>query len=69
MRIAMPTPISKQHGCKVAWSLYATRQEADQAAEVAKHNAKIDEDLGFDWGYMIPGEVLEVDGGFEVCHS
>ena len=67
-RKSMPDAISRRCGSKVAWSVYSTREEAEQAASVAKHNARIDESYGYDWGFATPGEITKVEGGFEVCH-
>jgi hypothetical protein len=67
-RLPMPTPISKRSGGKLGWSMYATRPEAERAAEIARHNARLDEAQGYDWGFCTPGEITARPGGFEVSH-
>lgn len=67
-------------GCKVSWYYYAREADARHAAEAAVHNGKIQEGLGYDFGYCCPGEVRkmpddnpapygkpELKGLWEVC--
>ena len=62
-----PESISAGYGCKVSWRTYKTRVEAELCALAAKHNARRDEALGYDFGFCIPGEIKETkDGLFEV---
>jgi hypothetical protein len=56
-------------GCKVGWRTYDTLEDAEKCAEAARWNARIKEDLGYDFGYCAPGSITKVsDGsGYEVC--
>jgi Neuraminidase (sialidase) len=59
-------------GCKVSWYYYAKKEDAEKAAEVAKHNAAIQWELGYDFGYCSPGSIRLSDwedykGLYEVC--
>lgn len=53
-------------GCKVAWLTYPTRELAEEAAKVAKEEAKYRAAQGYDFGYQSPGSIREVNGEFEV---
>lgn len=73
---AYPEPVMRRGGCKVSWNYYRTEEEAKACAEAAKHNADIQETLGYDFGYCCPGSITpmgaEAWGGkyaglFEVC--
>lgn len=66
---SMPKPIKTVVGSKVSWKTYATIDEAMQAASVARHNAEIDEAMGYDFGFMSPGEIKKTDEGYEVVCS
>lgn len=61
-----PEPKSSRSGCKVSWNTYETEAEAKVCAEAAKHNARIKEAEGFDFGYQCPGFIRKVDDGYEV---
>jgi len=60
-------------GCKVSWYYYKDRADADAAAIVARHNALIQQELGYDFGYCWPGSVHPAHenskhaGLWEVC--
>ena len=55
-------------GIKVGWRIYKSRKVAEACAEVAKFNAVIAEELGYDFGYQCPGSITTLeDGRFEVC--
>lgn len=55
-------------GCKVGWRRYTKKADAKACAEAAKHNAAIDRDLGYDFGFCTPGSIETLkDGRFEVC--
>ncbi len=54
-------------GCKVSWYIYAKREDAETAAIAAQHNATIQSELGYDFGYCSPGSIEQVGGGWEVC--
>jgi hypothetical protein len=58
-----PAFVSRRTGCKVSWLRYKTLAEAEQASDAAKHNAKIVANLGFDFGYQSPGEIIKMDSG------
>lgn len=60
----LPPHAAYRGGCKVSFRYYKTEEEANAAAEIAKHNARIDRSLGYDFGYMCPGDVrlIEHDG-------
>lgn len=68
-----PTPVKFRSGCKVSWKYYTTREEAEEAAKAARHNAEIQWSLGYDFGYCSPGSITEVKaeceykGLYEVC--
>ena len=60
--------VRERSGCKVGWRTYATREEAEVCSEAAKHNAKLDAALGYDFGYQAPGSIsTNSDGTFTVC--
>lgn len=62
------TPTATRGGCKVGWATFATKEEADKAAEWAKAEAAIKAGMGYDFGYQVPGGVTPTkDGQFEVC--
>ena len=56
-----PKPLSTRSGCKVAWYTYATKAEAEAAAEVAVSEAIRKAALGYDFGWCSPGEVRGTD--------
>jgi hypothetical protein len=65
----MPYPsnyVALRSGSKVGWRTYATREDAEACAKAARHNARIQEEYGFDFGFQCPGEIREVAAGFEV---
>jgi hypothetical protein len=54
-------------GNKVGWRIYSKREDAEACAEAAKHNARIQASLGYDFGYQSPGSITELpDGRYEV---
>lgn len=62
-----PSAQNVEHGCKVSWRTYTDQHDAETCAEAAKHNARLDEALGYDFGFAIPGEIKETeDGRFRV---
>lgn len=66
--MAYPPAEKIRCGCKVSWHTYATKAEAEACAEAARHNARIDSALGYDFGYCCPGSIGENrDGTFTVC--
>lgn len=55
-------------GCKVSWLYYKTREEAEEAAKAAEHNAVLYMQRGYDFGYCSPGSIDETDDNlFKVC--
>jgi hypothetical protein len=63
-------------GIKVCWLYYKNRDDARTASMAAVHNARVQESLGYDFGYCAPGSIEQVDssrgmperiGMFEVC--
>lgn len=65
-------------GIKVSWYYYASEADAKKASEAARHNAQIQWNLGYDFGYQSPGHVVlmgnpepygrkELAGLYEVC--
>ena len=63
-----PTPDATRGGCKVGWYLYRDHDAAKACAEAARHNARIQEGLGFDFGFQTPGNlILRAPGEWEVC--
>lgn len=73
-RKPIPKALEYISGCKVSWRVYATKEEAEAAADVARHNARIDASLGYDFGYLSPGSIsphTTEDGRecFKVCFS
>jgi len=63
-----PQAYTYRAGCKVAWHIYRSMEEAQNCAAAAKHNAAIQAGLGFDFGYCSPGSITTLpDGRFEVC--
>jgi hypothetical protein len=71
----MPKAVEARVGIKVCWYYYKTEEEAIAASEVAKHNARIDEAAGYDFGYQMPGSILKPGQQkfhpdlYEVCAS
>lgn len=73
----MPKDDGYRSGCKVCWHYYRNKKTAIEAARIAQHNAAIQEDLGYDFGYCMPGNVVLVkdykgefakfNGMWEVC--
>jgi hypothetical protein len=52
-----PRPLKVRSGCKVSWYYYDNKTDADKAATAAKHNAALQLDEGFDFGYQAPGSI------------
>ena len=67
VRKSIPKSTRSRIGAKVCWHVYATLPEAKAAAEIARQNAEIDAAAGYDFGFMTPGSIREVDDGYEVC--
>jgi hypothetical protein len=55
-------------GIKVSWLHYRSKVNAETASEAAKHNARIMEGMGYDFGYQSPGSITRLENGkWEVC--
>ena len=50
-------------GCKVSWSYYDKREDADAASKAAQHDAEIQLSLGYDFGFCCPGDIRWVEAG------
>jgi hypothetical protein len=69
---AYPAPDATRGGAKVGWYYYAEREAANVCARAAKHNARINEGLGYDFGFCAPGAIQKMvvgehKGLWEVC--
>lgn len=71
-----PEHQARLSGCKVSWRYYDSREDADAAAAAAKHDAEIQWQRGYDFGYCCPGSIQWVgsehscggeSGRWEVC--
>jgi hypothetical protein len=63
-----PEADGQRIGIKVSWRIYKDRGAAEQCAAAAKHNAVIQADMGYDFGYCMPGSIDKLeDERFEVC--
>jgi hypothetical protein len=58
--------VALRSGAKVGWRTYATMEDAEKCAAAAKHNARIQESYGYDFGFQAPGEIRKVPAGYEV---
>lgn len=58
----LPTPEYKEirSGCKVCWRYFETEDEAKAASKIAKHNADLQWDAGYDFGYQCPGAITKM---------
>lgn len=61
-------------GIKVAWRYYDSKEDAEKASKAANHNAAIQWEQGYDFGYQVPGSIRLVPtdakenaGRYEVC--
>jgi len=62
-----PTRLTEECGCKVSWYTFAKEADAKVAAKLAEEDAKELWAVGFDFGFMCPGDITELkDGTFEV---
>jgi hypothetical protein len=67
-----PDPVAHRSGAKVGWNYYRDREDAEACAAAAKHNASIQESLGYDFGWCAPGSITLMTQGdhtgmWEVC--
>lgn len=67
-----PAAQGSREGCKVGWLFFENKETAYEAAEIAKQEAIRKGDLGYDFGYQVPGSVSvmragQYEGMFEVC--
>ncbi len=74
--IAEPKNDGFRCGCKVSWSYFKTKEAADKAVLIAKNNAEVAWNEGYDFGYQSPGSLRLVPedgfpeqyrGLYEVC--
>lgn len=59
---AKATCVKRVGGCKVDWLLYADLDEAKEMAAIARAEAWLLEEKGFDWGFQTPGAIEERNG-------
>lgn len=52
-----PTPISMRSGAKVSWYDYDNLDDAKRASDIAKQIRDYKWDLGYDFGWLIPGDI------------
>jgi hypothetical protein len=65
--IPYPPALRIESGCKVGWHIYATEAEAEACADAARINAQRMASLGYDFGYLSPGDYTrDRDGNFRV---
>lgn len=63
-----PEAVNQVTGCKVGWRFYRDEDLAKTCSEAARHNAKIQQAAGYDFGYCSPGSIERTnDGMFKVC--
>lgn len=79
VRRSYPKAEGTRSGCKVSWLYYSNEADAREAAEAAKVNARLDEAMGYDFGFQSPGTYFQVgavpltgeyakfNGMWEVC--
>ena len=66
----LPRPIREEHGCKVGWLIFATREDAVAWREGVKAEARKRWNEGYDFGYCLPGAIEEtVNGEFRITTS
>jgi hypothetical protein len=53
----MPEPMEYRSGCKVSWYTFRTMKEAKIAAQHAELDASYKAHLGYDFGWLWPGEI------------
>ena len=59
----VPAHQARRSGCKVHWRYYDSREDAEQAAKIADHQADIQWGLGYDFGYCSPGTIVWTEPG------
>lgn len=52
-----PEPQAYRSGCKVRWKYYDKREDAEAASKAAQHDAEIQRQRGYDFGYCWPGGI------------
>jgi hypothetical protein len=70
-----PEPQETRIGIKVRWYYYTTKEDAEKAAEIAKREAAVRWEQGYDFGYQSPGSIRAPNGPgtnfypdlYEVC--
>lgn len=53
--------LGQDSGCKVGWQYYSTKEEAEEAAKAAYSLAVSKANRGYDFGYLIPGTISEIN--------
>lgn len=56
-------PIDVRSGCKVSWAIYEREEDARAKSKFAIREAELCEELGYDFGYMTPGDVRQLSNG------
>lgn len=67
-----PQEDDRRSGCKVSWNYYRDKAKAEECAKAAVHNARLQEQAGYDFGYCAPGSIEQIKKGdragmYEVC--
>lgn len=62
--MSYPKEDALRSGIKVTWYYYKSQSDAEKAAEAARHNAVIQEGLGFDFGYQCPGSITQCNANY-----
>lgn len=52
-----PRHLHRITGCKVSWLYFDNEEDAKSCSKIATHNARINESLGYDFGYCSPGSI------------
>jgi hypothetical protein len=58
-----PKPIKVQAGCKVSWYTYDKEADALKASAWAKVERERKWALGYDFGWLMPGEINRIADG------
>jgi len=61
-----PPAQSQRSGCKVGWLCYDSHDDAVKASRVAVEEAKHMANLGYDFGYQVPGSIRKIGDRHEV---
>ncbi len=58
--------ISWESGCKVGWITYSSLEQAKECSEIATENSNYLASVGYDFGYQVPGAIIQVESGWMV---